>query len=489
MARVLITDADNWCLVDNVLYHIYNPRKRNVNSVKHCIRQLAVPDTLRKQVLEAYHDQSGHWRLDKTYMTIMQHYYWRGLYADLRKHLANCYDCSVASQKPPSKAPLQHAPVTGVMECLVVDYMKLPQTTFTLTGQTVEYCLTLVDRASQWCLLIPTPDCTAKTTALAIQVHWISNYGFPRTIYSDLGTSFTSNLFQELCKTYNIDQKLAASQNHKAVSRAEGLHRVILASLRKVCERHSDWADRLPGLLLSLHSSVITSTGLTPSFMIYHRELRIPVMATLPLSVDTTDKTLTQLVETTRLTDNLIQENTEASFRQADKYHNRHAVPRQFQVGDRLLLYDEHVPAGVMRKMHRFYRPVEVIECLPHCCYMLKDTATNRKLPFKVHVSRLKPLLSRVQSHQTSTTTPSGATTKQAPPKRVTAQQQPSPTADGSWHTIKGIRSRRRKPTGQYEYLVEWAEDGSTNWLPAKAITPAVVRLYNAQLRRRRRHR
>ena len=76
---------------------------------------------------------------------------------------------------------------------------------------------------------------------------------------------------------YNIDQSLAASQNHKAVSSAKGLHRVILGSLRKICEKHSDWADRLPGLLLSLHSSVITSTGLSPSFMLLHRELRIPI--------------------------------------------------------------------------------------------------------------------------------------------------------------------------------------------------------------------
>jgi len=150
------SNADNWCLIDNILYHMHNPRKRNVNSAKGCIRQLAVPETFRKQILTAYHDNSGHWRLDKTYMSIMQHFFWRGLYADLRQHLANCYDCSVASQKPPNKAPLQHAPVTGVLECSAVEYLKLPQTKFMLTGQTVEYCLNLVDRASQWCMLIPT---------------------------------------------------------------------------------------------------------------------------------------------------------------------------------------------------------------------------------------------------------------------------------------------------------------------------------------------
>ena len=83
----------------------------------------------------------------------------------------------------------------GVFECLVVDYIKLPQTTVTLTGQQVEYCLTLVDRVSHWCVLAPTADCTAKTTAMAIQTHWIAQFGYPLRIYSDLGSSFTSGLF------------------------------------------------------------------------------------------------------------------------------------------------------------------------------------------------------------------------------------------------------------------------------------------------------
>ena len=79
------------------------------------------------------------------------------------------------------------------------------------------------------CEMIPLPDATARTAALAIHNHWISRYGFPKSLHSDLGPSFTSDLFKELCRIYGIKHTFASSQNHKSVSRAEGLHRIMLS--------------------------------------------------------------------------------------------------------------------------------------------------------------------------------------------------------------------------------------------------------------------
>jgi len=133
-ARALMHSADCWTIEDQVLYHLYNPTRRNVNTVKGITKQLAVPKPLRTQVLQAFHDDNGHYRLDKCYMTILNHYYWPGLYQDLRGHLDHCFKCRVASQKPPKQVPLLHAPVYKVMECSVLDYIKLPPAIDTLTG-------------------------------------------------------------------------------------------------------------------------------------------------------------------------------------------------------------------------------------------------------------------------------------------------------------------------------------------------------------------
>ena len=80
-AQILLYDIDSWTIEDDVFHHIYNFQRRNVNSVKPVIKQLAVPVTLRHKVLTSFHNDNGHFRLDKSEMTILQHYYWKGMYA------------------------------------------------------------------------------------------------------------------------------------------------------------------------------------------------------------------------------------------------------------------------------------------------------------------------------------------------------------------------------------------------------------------------
>jgi len=168
------------------------------------------------------------------------------------------------------------------MERLVVDHVQMPKAMVNLTGQEVMYALTMVDQATNWPEIIPLPDCGAKTTALAIQTHWLARYGMPKSIHSDLGSAYTSQLFQELCKLNNIDHTCASSQNHKSVSRSEGTHRLLLSGLRKLCLEHSDWPNYLPHLLLGLRSSAVTTVELSPAYMLFHRELRLPITATIP---------------------------------------------------------------------------------------------------------------------------------------------------------------------------------------------------------------
>jgi len=120
----------------------------------------------------------------------------------------------------------------------------------------------MVDRLSNWIEIVPVEDTSAKTTALAIQRHWILRYGMPKFLHSDLGTCFTSSVFQELCKIYGITSILASSQNHKSISRAESAHKLILSGFRKICDKAENWIAKLPGLLLSLHSLVQTTTGI-----------------------------------------------------------------------------------------------------------------------------------------------------------------------------------------------------------------------------------
>jgi len=178
-----------------------------------------------------------------------------------------------------------------------------------------------------------------------------------------------------------------------------------------------------------------------------------------------------------------------------------------------------------MRKLHKFYRPVIIKECLPHFCYKVQDCTSGRMLPFKIHASRIKPLThgkGLTGLEQATSTSEQLATTanvpdstaptppaqrrggqKRAPRTRGPARQQSQRTATSqtgqqsklqattaqqpTWHSVQGIEARRRRPDGSLLYKVRWSSDNSTSWLPAADISSDVVRRYNATIRRRRR--
>jgi len=214
------------------------------------------------------------------------------MYRDIQQFLTMCEPCARSSQRLPPPVRLQHPDVTKPLETLVIDHLTMPTTVHPLTQQSVSYILTMVDGATCYTVLCPVADTTAKSTALAILYNWIPQYGVPIWLNTDLGPAYTSKIFQELCLLLCITHIFAESQNHKFVARAEVTHRIILTALRKVCAQSTDWVSKLPGIVLSINSSVSSTVGLSAAALLFHRDIRTPFLAQLPIRTQTGDITL-----------------------------------------------------------------------------------------------------------------------------------------------------------------------------------------------------
>lgn len=122
----------------------------------------------------------------------------------------------------------------------------------------------------------------------------------------------------------------------------------------------------------------------------------------IPGTMDLTNPTLTELANNTRLVSDFIRDETEQPFQRASKFHDRSAIVPRYKVGDQVLLHNEHVGIGEMRKMHKFYRLVTITAYLENYCYRVQDCTSGRVLvPFKIHASRLKPLTNEKMSQST----------------------------------------------------------------------------------------
>jgi hypothetical protein len=69
------------------------------------------------------------------------------------------------------------------------------------------YIFTIIDRTSKWMEAYPLSETSAAASAKALTFTWISRFGVPKTITSDCGPQFTSNLWFQLCEILNISYK------------------------------------------------------------------------------------------------------------------------------------------------------------------------------------------------------------------------------------------------------------------------------------------
>ena len=130
---------------DELLYHLYFPRGKGPRANR-IIKQLVVPETLKHDVLLAYHDSLliGHGGFDRTYQLIRLKYYWLRMYNEVRQYVRSCPDCQrnkSVSQKP---GPLHPLPCDGIFKRVHIDlFGPLPE----VNGY--KYVLLIVDAFSK----------------------------------------------------------------------------------------------------------------------------------------------------------------------------------------------------------------------------------------------------------------------------------------------------------------------------------------------------
>ena len=98
---------------DGIVYRVYNDETRGGANV----RQVVLPESLRKYVMSSAHDTTtgGHLGIKKTREKIMSNFYWPGMYEDVARYCRSCDICQkTVSKGTVQKAPMENIPVVDV---------------------------------------------------------------------------------------------------------------------------------------------------------------------------------------------------------------------------------------------------------------------------------------------------------------------------------------------------------------------------------------
>ncbi|XP_043282539.1 uncharacterized protein K02A2.6-like [Venturia canescens] len=233
---------------------------------KECIMwgfRVVIPETMQRCVLNELH--ASHFGVVKMKMLARSYVWWPNIDKDIENVAAACRVC-VQEQRKPVSVPLTPWPYPGKCWSRI-------HTDFLGPFHGHMFML-IIDAYSKWPEIIDMQKCTQTSNVIREFRKVIARMGFPRHIVSDNGTQYTSNEFHEYCKSRGIKQSFTAPHHPATNGAAENFVGTFKDKVDKIIKSGKSLNEAIDIFLFDYRSTAHCTTGRTPAFMMYKRELR-----------------------------------------------------------------------------------------------------------------------------------------------------------------------------------------------------------------------
>ena len=229
-----------------------------------------VPAGWRRRVFDTIHGLS-HPGVKASTRLVGAKFVWPGLRRDVRTWAGSCVACQRAKVQRHIKAPL--APFR-------VPERRFDHVNVDLVGPLppslgFTHLLTMVDRTTRWPEAVPLSSTTTTEVARAFIACWVSRFGTPADLTSDRGPQFTSELWTAVAEGLGVKLHRTTAYNPQGNGLCERFHRSMKAALRASLT-DSNWADRLPWVMLGLRSAPKEDLQTSSAELVYGQPLRVP---------------------------------------------------------------------------------------------------------------------------------------------------------------------------------------------------------------------
>ena len=132
------------------------------------------------------------------------------------------------------------------------------------------------DRVTKWIELRPLKKATGKAVTEAVRTQICLRHGCPEIIVTDIRRQFTSNEFREFLSALHIKYRPTPTYTPQC-NPVERANRVIKTMMtQNVTRNQKTWDKYLPELAFAYITAQHESTGHTPAYLNFGRELKSP---------------------------------------------------------------------------------------------------------------------------------------------------------------------------------------------------------------------
>ena len=272
------------------------------------------------------------------------------------------------------------------MERIAVDIMgPLPQ-----TNDGNLYIMVLGDYFSKWTEAYPLKNHTAQTVADVLVEQFVARFGVMRSLHSDQGREFESDLIAELCKLLGIHKTRTVPYNPKSDGLVERANRTVVQMLTTlVGEARNDWDDHLPYVMMAYRASVHETTQFTPNRLMLNHETNLPIdlMVGAPPETPTCPVHYVEWVkDAAEHAFEFVQRNLKVGAQRQKRLYDRKSGLPKFKIGDSVWRFSS--PKARSKFGKPWEGPYLVTAKVNALCYRIQKSSTSRSIV--VHVDHLK---------------------------------------------------------------------------------------------------
>ena len=237
-------------------------------------KKIVLPSALIDRCITWHHEILKHPGIDRTYKTISQHFYCRGLEARVIIIIRRC----PCQKNKRSTKKYGHLP-PAIQECVQADLFG-PWKYNDVDGiDRVIKAVSFIEVTTRWPEIHGYGSKTSEDIALIFDQEWLNRYPRPRTVIFDNGTEFGAE-FEEMLNSFGIIGKRTTIKNPQANAMVERIHLVIADCIRAMDLESQPYDDTtehsvLQAVAWGLRSTYHTALQASPGQLAFGRDMLI----------------------------------------------------------------------------------------------------------------------------------------------------------------------------------------------------------------------